>query len=110
MDVKAFKAMMAEHTMSENSEAQFFAPNTQLWTTPGQEWPFVVGIGGYIDDGGTLFEGSTRDEKASQVEGRNTHPLEHLMSSNTVRPDAHDCVPPESRNGDRGVPGLDPKP
>ena len=81
MDVKACKAMMAEHTMSEDSEAEFFAPNTQLWTTPGQEWQFVVGIGGYVDDGGTLFEGSARDEKASQVKGRNAHPLEHLMSS-----------------------------
>ena len=67
--------------MSGDSEAVFLAPNTQLWTTPGQEWQFVVGIGGYVDDGGTLFEGSTRDEKASQVQGRNAHPLEHLMSS-----------------------------
>ena len=81
MDVRACKAMMAEHTMSEDSEVEFFAPNTQLWTTPRQEWRFVVGIGGYVDDGGTLFEGSTRDEKFSQVEGRNAHPLEHLMSS-----------------------------
>jgi hypothetical protein len=81
MDVKAFKAMMAEHIMSEDSEAQFFAQNTQLWTTPGQEWHFVVGIGAYVDDAGALFEGGTRDAKASQVKGRNAHPLEHLMSS-----------------------------
>ena len=67
--------------MSEDSDVEFFAPNTQLSTTPGQEWHFVVGIGGSVDDGGTLIEGSTRDEKASQVEGRNAHPLEHLMSS-----------------------------
>jgi len=67
--------------MSDDSETEFLAPNYQLTTTPSQEWLFVVGIGGYVDDGGTLFEGSTRDEKASQVEGRNAHPLEHLMSS-----------------------------
>ena len=79
MDVNAFKAMMAEHTMSEDSEAEFFASNTQLSTTPSQEWQFVVGISGYVDDAGTLVEGRTRDETASRVEGRNAHPLEHLM-------------------------------
>ena len=81
MDVRASTAMMAEHTMSEDSDVEFHASNTQLWTTPRQEWQFVVGIGGRVDDGGTLFEGSSRDEKASQVKGRNAHPLEHLMSS-----------------------------
>ena len=81
MDVQASKAMMAEHTMSEDSDVEFFASNTQLSTTPRQEWLFVVGIGGYVDDAGNLFEGSTRDEKASQVKGRNAHPLTQLMSS-----------------------------
>jgi hypothetical protein len=81
MDVKASTAMMAEHTMSEDSDVEFYASNTQLSTTPGQEWQFVVGIGGYVDDAGNLFEGGTRDAKASQVEGRNAHPLKTLMSS-----------------------------
>ena len=79
--MKASKAMMAEHTMSEDSEVQFWASNKELWTTSRQEWFFVVGIGGKIDDGGELVEGRTRDKKASQVEGRNAHPLQHLMSS-----------------------------
>ena len=80
MDVKAATAMMAEHTMSEDSDVEFYASNTQLLTTSRQEWQFVVGIGGNVDDTGTLFEGGTRDAKASQVKGRNAHPLKHLMS------------------------------
>ena len=67
--------------MSEDSEAEFFSPRTQLFTTSRQEWLFVVGIGGYVDDGSTLVEGRTRDANASQVKGRNAHPLKHLMSS-----------------------------
>ena len=81
MDVKASTAMMAEHTMSEDSDVEFYASNTQLSTTSRQEWQFVVGIGGRVDDGGELVEGRTRDKKASQVKGRNAHPLKHLMSS-----------------------------
>jgi hypothetical protein len=78
MDVNVSKAMFAEHTMSEDSTEEFFAPNTQLSTTPLEEWRFVVGIDGGVNAAGEIVEGG-RPGNEALVEGRNAHSLKHLV-------------------------------
>ena len=77
MDVNVSKAMAAEHTMSEDSEDAFVAPNTGQSTTPSQEWLFVMGMGGGVSANGEIVEGG-RPENEVLAEGRNTKSLEHL--------------------------------
>jgi hypothetical protein len=78
MDVNVNKAMAAEHTMSEDSEVEFFAENTKLWTTPSKEWLFVMGMGGGVSANGELVEGE-RPEDEVLAEGRNATSLTQLM-------------------------------
>ncbi|KAJ1485785.1 hypothetical protein T484DRAFT_2393332 [Baffinella frigidus] len=77
MDVNVSKAMAAEHTMSEDSEEAFEAPNTQLSTTPLQEWRFVLGMGGHVSANGEIVEGG-RPTNEVLFKGRNAKSLEHL--------------------------------
>ena len=77
MDVNVCKAMAAEHTMSEDSEEEFVAPNTGQSTTPLQEWLFLVGIGGCVSAAGEIVEG-VRPENEVLAKGRNAKSLEHL--------------------------------
>jgi hypothetical protein len=77
MDVNVSKAMAAEHTMSEDSDETFFAPNTKLSTTPSNEWLFVMGVGGGVSANGEIVEGG-RPENEVLAEGRNAKSLKHL--------------------------------
>ena len=77
MDVNVSKAMAAEHTMSEDSEDAFVAPNTGQSTTPLQEWLFLVGMGGCVTANGEIVEGG-RPENEVLAKGRNAKSLEHL--------------------------------
>ena len=77
MDVNVCKAMAAEHSMSEDSEEEFVAPNTGQSTTPLQEWLFLVGIGGCVSAAGEIVEG-VRPENEVLAKGRNAKSLEHL--------------------------------
>jgi hypothetical protein len=77
MDVNVSKAMAAEHTMSQDSEEAFVAPNTGLSTTPFKEWLFVVGTGGCVSEAGEIVEGERRENEVL-AEGRNAKSLEHL--------------------------------
>jgi len=77
MDVNVSKAMAAEHTMSEDSEEAFYAPNTELWTTPLQEWLFVAGMGGEVSANGEIVEG-VRPENEVLAEGRNAKSITYL--------------------------------
>jgi hypothetical protein len=77
MDVNVSKAMAAEHTMSQDSEEVFVAPNTGLATTPSQEWLFVVGMDGGVSATGEIVEGR-RPENEVLAKDRNAKSLSHL--------------------------------